>query len=138
MGETPSAASSCTARGLAKVAAVMAMRGKWGDQQFVSDDAWQALHDKPVVDDMGFVTPSFTQGGLAAFGQTSDRPSRADRGLNYGREGFYGWMGLGGSIFQWHPEKEIGFAYVPTSLNVLDFVNERGKSYQTEVLKILQ
>jgi hypothetical protein len=43
-------------------------------------------------------------------------------------------MGLGGSIFQWDPEHEIGFGYVPTSLNVLDFVNERGKAYQREVL----
>jgi len=59
------------------------------------------------------------------------------RALNQGREGFFGWMGLGGSIFQWHPERRIGFAYVPTSLNLLDIVNERGKGYQAEVLRLL-
>ena len=30
--------------------------------------------------------------------------------------------------FQWHPELEIGFAFVPTSLHILDLVNERGRS----------
>jgi hypothetical protein len=43
-------------------------------------------------------------------------------------------MGLGGSIFQWHPHHEISFGYVPTSLNVLDVFNERGKTDQAEVL----
>ena len=47
-------------------------------------------------------------------------------------------MGLGGSIFQWHPEHEIGFGYVPTSLHVLDFLNERGKAYQAEVLRCVR
>jgi len=47
-------------------------------------------------------------------------------------------MGLGGSIFQWHPHYKIGFGYVPTSLNVLDLVNERGKAYQTEVLRCVE
>jgi CubicO group peptidase (beta-lactamase class C family) len=138
MGETPSAAASCSARGLAKVAAMMAMGGTWRDQKFLSDQAWKALHDEPVVDDMGFVTPYFTQGGLAALGRLPNRPTSRDLGLNQGREGFYGWMGLGGSIIQWHPEHQVGFAYVPTSLNVLDLVNERGKSYQSEVLNILR
>ena len=44
-------------------------------------------------------------------------------------------MGLGGSVFQWHPEHDIGFGYVPTSLNILDLFNERAKTYQAEVLK---
>ena len=44
-------------------------------------------------------------------------------------------MGLGGSIFQWHPEAKIGFGYVPTSLNVFDLANERGKVYQRAALE---
>jgi hypothetical protein len=47
-------------------------------------------------------------------------------------------MGLGGSIFQWHPQYNIGFGYVPTSLNVLDIVNERGKAYQAEILRCIE
>ena len=47
-------------------------------------------------------------------------------------------MGFGGSIFQWHPELEIGFGYVPTSLYVIDLMNERGKGYQREVVRCVQ
>ena len=60
------------------------------------------------------------------------------RALNDGRQGFFGWMGLGGSIFQWHPRHDIGFGYVPTSLNVLDILNERGKEYQREVVRCVE
>ena len=46
------------------------------------------------------------------------------------RDGFYGWMGYGGSVFQWHPELRIGFAYVPSLLQPLDTQNIRGAKLQ--------
>lgn len=136
MGETPSANAHCSARGLAHVAAMMATGGKWRGTEFVSEQAWAALHDKPIRRDMGLTT-TFTQGGVALFEDSTSTASDMELAANQGREGFYGWMGLGGSIFQWHPEKKIGFSFVPTSLHVLDLVNERGKAYQNEVLKCL-
>ncbi|MCB1646096.1 MAG: beta-lactamase family protein [Pseudomonadales bacterium] len=137
-GESPSANANCTARGLARVAAMMAQGGEWQGKRFLSQATWDALHDEPVEADMLFGRTTFTQGGVAHF-NTMDRNSNIhERALNHGREGFYGWMGLGGSIFQWHPGQQIGFGYVPTSLNVLDFVNERGKAYQTEVLRCVE
>ncbi|MDG2276482.1 MAG: serine hydrolase [Pseudomonadales bacterium] len=138
MGETPSANANCTARGLAKVAAMMSLGGRWGNEEFLNEEAWQALHGQVLGGDMGFTSAHFSQGGLAQFGNLSDQSTATDRRLNEGREGFYGWMGLGGSIFQWHPEQNIGFGYVPTSLNAIDFVNERGKSYQAEVLSCVR
>ena len=30
--------------------------------------------------------------------------------------GFWGWVGLGGSMFQWNEDLEISFAYVPADL----------------------
>ena len=75
---------------------------------------------------------------MDSFTACTPASSRADREFNEGREGFYGWMGLGGSIFQWHPQSEIGFAFVPTSLHLLDFVNERGKMLQATVLECVQ
>jgi len=135
MGETPSANANCSARGLAKIAAMMAAGGTWDEKEYFSSEAWAALHEGPVKADMGFVTTTFTQGGLALFTECDQNSTQLDRAINTGREGFYGWMGLGGSLFQWHPKHKIGFAYVPTSLNVIDIVNERGKAYQTEVLK---
>jgi hypothetical protein len=47
-------------------------------------------------------------------------------------------MGLGGSIFQWHPELDIGFAFVPTMLHVVDLFNERGMRYQVAVLQCVE
>jgi hypothetical protein len=84
---------------------------------------------------MLFLDSRFTQGGLAFFDETDATKGRLDAGMSLGRDGFYGWMGYGGSVFQWHPDQRIGFAYVPTALNTLDFFNERGKSYQREVAR---
>jgi CubicO group peptidase (beta-lactamase class C family) len=50
--------------------------------------------------------------------------------LHKGRAGFYGWLGLGGSVAQWHPELQIGFAYVPNHLNFPDFNCTRGARMQ--------
>ena len=137
MGETPSANANCSARALAKIAAMMAAGGAWGGRTYIQSAGWEAMHAAPVKADMGFAT-TFTQGGVALFSAPSPGSSHLERGLNAGREGFYGWMGLGGSLFQWHPAQRIGFGYVPTSLNVLDLVNERGKAYQREVLRCVQ
>ena len=50
--------------------------------------------------------------------------------FNKNRIGFYGWFGYGGSIFQWHPQLKIGFAFVPTFLNTTEPVNQRGAKLQ--------
>ena len=137
MGETPSANANCSARGLAKIAAMLAGGGQWEGARYLTEQAWQALHGDPVEAPMGIAATTFTQGGVARFARPEQYNAKLDRALNLGREGFYGWMGLGGSIFQWHPQANIGFGYVPTSLNILDLYNERGKTYQAEVLKCL-
>ena len=135
MGETPSANANCSARGLAKIAAMMSAGGKFGGREYLNEQAWAALHDKPIKANMGgLFSTRFTQGGVDQFLSCTADSSKLEREFNEGREGFYGWMGLGGSIFQWHPELDIGFGFVPTSLHVLDILNERGKAYQAEVL----
>jgi CubicO group peptidase (beta-lactamase class C family) len=139
MGETPSANANCSARGLAKIAAMMSAGGKFAGAEYLTEHAWKAMHDDAVKEDMGgFLPTRFTQGGVALFTECNQDSSKLEREFNTGREGFYGWMGLGGSIFQWHPTLEIGFAFVPTSLHVLDFLNERGKVYQAEVLSCIE
>ena len=55
-----------------------------------------------------------------------------------GREGYYGWFGYGGSVFQWNPELRVGFAFVPTSLHWYDMTNTRGKMLQQEVVKCVK
>jgi CubicO group peptidase (beta-lactamase class C family) len=135
-GETPSANATCSARGLAKFAAMMSAGGKWEGTEYLNEHAWSAMHEHPVQAAMGgLLTTRFTQGGVDSFTACTAGSTRTERAFNEGREGFYGWMGLGGSLFQWHPGLDIGFAFVPTSLHVLDLLNERGKVFQAETLQ---
>lgn len=139
MGETPSANANCSARALAKIAAMVSSGGTWEGREYLSAEGWTALHADPVKAAMGSLfSTDFTQGGVDYFTAPTADSSPLERAFNSGREGFYGWMGLGGSIFQWHPGHKIGFGYVPTSLNVLDLVNERGKAYQAEVVRCIE
>ncbi|MBO6658175.1 MAG: beta-lactamase family protein [Pseudomonadales bacterium] len=132
-GETPSANAHASARGLARLGAMLAAQGSLGDQQIMGQQAWNDMHAHPVSRFM-MLTTHFSQGGVNRF-QLPATSSHIDRSGNKGREGFWGWMGLGGSIFQWHPEHKIGFGFVPTRLHALDFMNERGKAFQAEVMK---
>lgn len=134
-GETPSAGAKCSARGLAKLAAAMANGGSIQGHTVLGSEGYEQLHANTIKRKMLFIDSRFTQAGLAFFDETDATKGRLDAGINLGRGGFYGWMGYGGSVFQWHPDQRIGFAYVPTSLNTLDFFNERGKSYQREVAR---
>ncbi len=135
MGETPSANTHASARGLAKVAASMAAGGTLQGTQVLPAEAWQQMHDAPVEADM-FTHTSFSQGGVNLF-KVRESSSHTDRSANLGRDGFWGWMGMGGSIFQWHPSLNIGFGFVPTALHGLDVVNERGKAFQAELVRCL-
>ncbi len=138
-GETPSANANCSARGLARVGAMMASGGTWEGREYINAAAWKAAHDHPVKATMGSIlTTRFTQGGVDSFLPCTPGSSRLERDFTEGREGFYGWMGLGGSVFQWQPQLDIGFAFVPTMLHVLDLFNERGKRYQAEVLRCVE
>ncbi len=133
--EIPSAGAKASARGLAKLAAIMANQGQLGGTRILSPAAWEQIHANPIKRKMVVLDTAFTQGGLAQFQRTEAQPQSLEAALNHGREGFFGWMGFGGSVFQWHPDLRIGFAYVPASLNPIDFLNERAKAYQQETLR---
>lgn len=138
-GETSSAAANCTARGLAVIAAAMANKGRFQGKEILSPSGWDAFHSDPTVDLMGpsFLRKipmfanfpgNFTQGGVAKF----EEPEKA------GRDGYYGWFGYGGSVFQWHPEYKIGFAYTPTLMEWYSIDNGKGKRLQREVVKCIE
>ena len=76
---------------------------------------------------------NFTQGGVNVF--TVDKNTTSDENIVSDlRNGFIGWAGLGGSVFQWHPELKIGFAFVPTCLHWFDVANIRGSRLQKLVV----
>lgn len=136
--ETPSANTHSNARSLAKLASVMATGGSFGATRILGDAGWQALHSNETSAIMGISQVVFTQGGVSAFHAHQPDFDEFQTAFNVGREGFFGWTGYGGSVFQWHPEHQIGFGYVPTSLFGFDILNERAKAYQAEVLKCVR
>ena len=106
----------------------------------LSEESHSNIHSDATREKLGrggFIT-NFTKGGFAKFQDDQD-PSLTEYErhctdqLNKGREGYYGWMGLGGSIFQWNPELKISIAYVPFELNIHDLHNTRGKMLQQAV-----
>merc|ERR1712200_327691 len=63
--EIGSVNGNCSARGLAKLAAVMANKGTFGSDTFLSKAGWEAMHDgatkAPLIFGAEF---KFTQGGV--------------------------------------------------------------------------
>ena len=109
--------------GLSVLAAAMANKGTFNGVEVLSETEWEAMHDKPKEGKLfGAFSTNFTQGGVNIYKQAS-----VDRS---GRAGYVGWMGFGGSVFQWHHDLKIGFAYVPTLLDWTDLNNSKALRLQ--------
>ena len=103
-------------------------QGTLGGVIVLGEAAWRALHAEatPAVI-VEVIDTNFTQGGVNKFEEDG------------GRDGYYGWFGYGGSVFQWNPNLKIGFGYTPTLLHWQDpFTNHKGRLLQQEVVKCVQ
>ena len=78
----------------------------------------------------------FTQGGVNFF-KILDDPDKLEAKFSSTRDGWYGWFGYGGSVFQWHPELKIGFGYTNTRLRWFDWCNNIGAKLQQCVVQCL-
>jgi len=135
MGESPSTNGHCTARGMAKIAAVMANKGKFKDTTLISGDTWDAIHANPKPGKIALLPSCFTEGGVNMYTDMTMFPE--DWGF-MGREGFMGWMGFGGSVLQWHPDKKIGFGFCSSLIDVTDMNNNKGTKLQKAVQNCLE
>ena len=114
------------ARGIAKLASIMANEG----QGLLTQEAWKEMHGEPKFSNVTIGHFNFTKGGVNYF-ENSTNATDVDKNLfNKNREGYFGWYGYGGSIMQWHPEFKIGFAFIPTFLNITEVCNMRGAVLQ--------
>ena len=133
-GELPSVNGQCSARGLARIAAMMANKGILNGTRILSEETWEILHrnreSKLMYPSNG--SSNFTEGGVNHF-DTVTSATEFFKANEY-RKGFFGWMGLGGSVFQWNPVHRIGFSYVPTLLAWEDPANFKGALLQNNVL----
>ena len=72
----------------------------------MSEETFANIHSEPTKDSLGIrgVIHYLTKGGFAKFAKIDDEhetemQKQSIQQFNEGREGYYGWMGLGGSIF---------------------------------------
>ena len=105
----------------------------------MSEKAWNEMHSearKEIMGEMlnGKIRLNFTQGGVNKFIKFDDE-TEADKSLHENRYGYYGWIGYGGSVVQWHPELKIGFAYIPTCLHWYDLENCRAGKLQKKAVE---
>ena len=124
-GQSSSANGNCSARGLALLAAAMAGGGEVGGTRVLGQAGWDQLHAHPtkaeVLPDM---QSNFTQGGVNKFEEEGGA----------GRDGYFGWFGYGGSVFQWNPELQVirftsDFAHILVQCLNISVRNIRFSSY---------
>ena len=72
------------------------------------------------------LSTKFSQGGVNVYEDEN------------GEDGWVGWMGMGGSIFQWHPKLNISIAYLPTYLDWSDVQNTRATLLQRCVIECIK
>jgi len=135
--ECPHGSVHASGRGLAKIAAAMAVGGTLNGVEILSASGWNLLHSNPVVRvdaSMGGCRTEFTQGGVNVFRDYED-DKFGDRILKSGRHGFVGWLGFGGSVLQWHPKMQMGFGYTCTLLTWWDVANTKARKLQKEAIR---
>ena len=139
--EQPGANGIASARGLAKLAAFMANKGKLeGSGRLMTEATWDVMHDKEVTvpeEELGGFRTQFSQGGVNHFHNYFDDQPMEEK-FKGGREGYIGWMGFGGSVCQYHTELKIGFGYAPLDFLYYDPANTTGASLQGEVVKCVK
>ena len=104
----------------------------------MSNEAWSELHAEPKIAEVmhqpeGPVRSNFTKGGMNYFTKFEYKNIHESDEMYKNRDGYYGWYGYGGSIFQWHPDLRIGFAFVPTLLQTFENQPKRGAVLQNLV-----
>ena len=125
--ECPSANGHATARGLAKIAGTIVEGGQLPNEHRIISEAGLKLAHANVIKRSMFVKYAMFQFNNAGWNLFK----------NQGRKGYVGWMGLGGSVMQWHPELSIGFGY---AMNLLEITpsNERADCLQEIVVQCVR
>ncbi|TRY67036.1 hypothetical protein TCAL_03472 [Tigriopus californicus] len=129
-----------SAQGLGKLAAFMANHGSLGSEQILRRSTWNKMHGQTRIKSdifFGGVRTEFSQGGMNHFRFYQDDEVLEEQ-FKMGRSGFWGWIGLGGSTFQWHPKHNIGFAFCPTKVAWYDLFNEKAGSLQEIIVECVR
>lgn len=146
--EMGSCGNSASARGLAKLAAMVANGGSWDGVEYISPEVWTEMHSDEYTHFQGMTgfVCSYTKGGFLHFQSNAEIlkkcPEEAkhlvgknEEKVTLGRDGFYGWCGSGGCLIQHHPELKIGFGFVTNQLEPFDGYYRKSAQLQGVVKK---
>ena len=90
---------TASARGLSKLAVIMANKGHFRGKRLLSEETWIKMHSSPKKQMMlPYMMSNFTTGGVNCFEHFEDIPPIQNY-MYEGREGYFGWLGFGGSVF---------------------------------------
>ena len=94
LGEIPSTNGVGSAEGMAKIAALMAGKGKFEHVRLLSEETWKKFHDCADVkkDALLLVKSKFCQGGVNLFDADQEILAPPPLNNNYGN---VGWTGYG-------------------------------------------
>lgn len=120
----------------------MAHRGSLSGVKVMSEKTWDIIHSDPVLlEEPDFENRTFyTTGGLGLCSMKGleNTNNIIERYCYQDREGWFGWFGLGGSAFMWHPELKISLAYAPTDLMMIDFGNWKAAQLQKKIVEVVR
>ncbi|KRX10172.1 Beta-lactamase/transpeptidase-like protein [Pseudocohnilembus persalinus] len=131
-GEAPSFNGQGSARGLAKLGNLLVQNGKLNGKQFISQKTLDEFHSEPIqkFDNMTRSITNFNKGGNCLYDENHNNRASFDK------DGFVGWQGMGGSVMNWQPKKQIAFSYVPNLMDT-DMQNVKGFRLRAQLVKII-
>jgi CubicO group peptidase (beta-lactamase class C family) len=109
--ESPSSNGLANARVYATIAGILAC----GGGSLISESTLrQAEGGGTCKIDAGMqLKTTFSQGGFCLFNNSAEDARSWPKPM----DGFVGWGGIGGSLFAWHPELQLGVSYTPNGLH---------------------
>mmetsp|Transcript_58210 Transcript_58210/g.127638 ORF Transcript_58210/g.127638 Transcript_58210/m.127638 type:complete len:489 (+) Transcript_58210:59-1525(+) len=125
--EVLSAAGYASARGLSRLAWEVCSVQLGQKSPLISKEGMDAAMGNPVTLKTFFGLPTtFTNAGLQIYSKDKGMLRRGES------DGWVGWMGYGGSVMQWLPEKQVSVGY---AMNLMepDIDNQRAHRLQSAI-----
>ena len=126
--QSPSSTSHTNAQSLAIIASMLANKGTFKNIKIINEETFENAHSNNTIqfDDILLNETNFTQGGFGIFSTNNIELLNSNSYCNifsgcdiykFKNEIFYGWGGVGGSIFLWNNNLNIGISYTMTGMS---------------------
>lgn len=143
--ECPSVTMQANAASLGKLAGLMAAGGRLignsAETPLLSSEAIAEALSEPKYSYDHYMKShlSYTKGGFCDFRTFDASMSKiVHPQFHQHMHGFYGWGGLGGSLFIFHPEKQVGLAYTMNGMALCSIGGPRTDRIMKACQRVMQ